>query len=279
MSLSLEEQGMIKRMHGLLNQLSGWHLKMERYYEGSGRLQQLGVAIPPELARIRTVTDWPSIAVDALEERLDWLGWSGGDDLGLGEVYTESQLASEAGMAHLDALIFGTGFVAVTRDADGPPMVVAQSPKNTTCLVADDGRTVQAGLIEQCRADGGFDAELFTPQFVVSAVSSDGASWRETDRFHHGLGKVPLVPIRNRRRASRRDGRSEITSAMRFYTDEAARTLLGMGVNREFYSYPQRWAMGADPSEFQNDDGTMRPGWETVIGSCLLYTSPSPRDS
>lgn len=276
MSLSLEEHDMIKQMHGLLNRLSGWHLMMEHYYEGSTRLRQLGVAIPKELARIKTVADWPSIAVDALEERLDWLGWSGGDDLGLGEVYTESQLDSEAGMAHLDALIFGTGFVAVTRGADGLPSVVAQSPKNTTCLVADDGRTVQAGLIEQCRADGGFDAELFTSQAVVSAVSANGGSWRETDRVQHGLGRVPLVPLRNRRRASRRYGRSEITSAMRFYTDEAARTMLGMGINREFYSYPQRWAMGADLSEFQNADGTMRPGWEVAVGA--LWAVPRNED-
>lgn len=265
MSLSLEELDLVERMDARLSRLAGWHHMMERYYEGSQRLQQLGVAIPHALAKIKTVTDWPSIAVDALEERLDWLGWSGGDDLGLGEVYSESQLASEAGMAHLDALIFGTGFVTCI-ERNGVVQVAAQSPKNTTCEVGADGRTVLAGLIRQPLGEGRYDAELLLPDAIVSLTKS-GDTWRETGCEAHTVGRVPLVPIRNRRRASRRDGRSEITSAMRFYTDEAARTLLGMGINREFYSYPQRWAMGADPSDFQNADGTMRPGWEVAAGS------------
>lgn len=265
MSLTSDELAMVEQMHGRLNHLAGWHTRMERYYEGSSRLQQLGVAIPPELARIRTVTDWPSIAVDALEERLDWLGWVGGDDLGLGEVFVGSQLAAESGMAHLDALIFGTGFVTCV-ERDGTVQVAAQSPKNATCLVADDGRTLRAGYIRQPRGDGWYDAELLLPDVTVS-LTTDGNTWRETDRTNNDTGRVPLVPLRNRRRASRRDGRSEITSAMRFYTDEAARTLLGMGINREFYSYPQRWAMGVDPADFAREDGSMRPGWEIAVGA------------
>ncbi len=267
MTLSSHELDLVQQMHSRLNQLSGWHLRMERYYEGSTRLQQLGVAIPPELARIKTVTDWPSIAVDALEERLDWLGWAGGDDLGLGEVFSASQLAAESGMVHLDSLIFGTGFIGVEK-LDGHLRVVAQSPKNTTCLMDETRRSVLAALIVDREFDGGrsCEATLVTDHWLVSLLR-DGTTWRELDRTPHQAGRVPLIPFRNRRRASRRDGRSEITSAMRFYTDEAARTLLGMGINREFYSYPQRWAMGVDPSDFQNEDGSMRPGWEIAVGA------------
>ena len=203
MSLSTEELDMLRDMSTKLSRLAGWHGKMERYYEGSSRLRQLGVAIPPELARINTVTDWPSIAVDALEERLDWLGWAGGDDLGLAEVYVNSQLDAESGMVHLDSLIFGTGFVGVHSPTKGMVRVVAQSPKNATCLVATDGRSLRAGLVRQPLGYGPNLAELFLPNEIVR-VESVGRTWRETDRVQHSAGRVPMVPFRNRRRASRR---------------------------------------------------------------------------
>jgi len=75
------------------------------------------------------------------------------------------------------------------------------------------------------------------------------------------LGAVPLVPIVNRRRTSRIDGRSEITRSIRAYTDEAVRTLLGQSVNRDFYAYPQRWVTGVSADEFS------QPGWVLSMAS------------
>ena len=44
----------------------------------------------------------------------------------------------------------------------------------------------------------------------------------------------------NRMRASDVSGRSEITPAVRYYTEAAVRTLTGMEVHREVYQAPQR---------------------------------------
>ena len=259
--MNADEQALIEGMHDRIRGLSPWHCRIEGYYEGSHRVADLGVAIPRELQRVQTVVSWPSIAVDALEERLDWLGWSGGDQYGLDAVYAANRLATTSCDAHLDALIFGLSFIAVVPDGDGGVVVRPQSPKNCTGVFGPDGQRLEAALVEQPTQDKDvIEAELLLPDVIVQCVCQKGR-WVETGRLPNVLGEVPLVPLVNRRRTSRVDGRSEITRSIRSYTDEAVRTLLGQSVNRDFYAYPQRWVTGVSADEFS------QPGWVMSMAS------------
>ena len=83
------------------------------------------------------------------------------------------------------------------------------------------------------------------------------------------MNRVFVVLFPNRPKADHPFGRSEITQAVRSYTDQAVRTLLGMEVNREFYSAPQRYLLGAESSMFEKADGSIATGWETVMGRML----------
>lgn len=259
--MNSDELALIEGMHDRIRGLSSWHCRIEGYYEGSHRVADLGVAIPRELQRVQTVVSWPSIAVDALEERLDWLGWSGGDQYGLDAVYAANRLATTSCDAHLDALIFGLSFIAVVPDGDGGVVVRPQSPKNCTGVFGSDGQRLEAALVEQPTKDKDvIEAELLLPDVIVQCVCQQGR-WVEAERIPNVLGEVPLVPLVNRRRTSRVDGRSEITRSIRSYTDEAVRTLLGQSVNRDFYAYPQRWVTGVSADEFS------QPGWVMSMAS------------
>lgn len=259
--MNAEEMALAERMHARLSGLRPWQCRIEGYYEGSARVRHLGVAIPPELQRVQTVVSWPSIAVDALDERLDWLGWAGGDDYGLAEVFASSRLAVSSGAAHLDALIFGVSFVAINADGAGHVSISPQSPKNATDVMSNDGSRLVAGLVEQPTSDPDvIEAEVLTDEWIISATRH-GTSWDEVDRQPNTLGVVPLVPLVNRRRTSRQAGRSEITRSIRGYTDEAVRTLLGQSINRDFYAYPQRWVTGVSADEFA------QPGWVLSMAS------------
>ena len=259
--MNSDELALIEGMHDRIRGLSSWHCRIEGYYEGSHRVADLGVAIPRELQRVQTVVSWPSIAVDALEERLDWLGWSGGDQYGLDAVYAANRLATTSCDAHLDALIFGLSFIAVVPDGEGGVVVRPQSPKNCTGVFGPDGQRLEAALVEQPTKDKDvIEAELLLPDVIVQCVCQQGR-WVEAGRIPNVLGEVPLVPLVNRRRTSRVDGRSEITRSIRSYTDEAVRTLLGQSVNRDFYAYPQRWVTGVSADEFS------QPGWVMSMAS------------
>ena len=46
------------------------------YYDGEAAIKNIGLAVPQSMVNVDVVLGWPEIVVDALDERLDWLGWS-----------------------------------------------------------------------------------------------------------------------------------------------------------------------------------------------------------
>lgn len=248
------------------------------YYEGRQRVKHLGIAIPPSLRDIDTIVGWPGTVVDVIEERLDWLGWTSdtGDVLGLDDIARANDLDVEAGLGHLDALIYGLGFVIVGAGFEGEPqpLITVESPRNVTGEWDGRIRRLSSALQIEEVNDGHADlVSLYLPDQTIRAVRA-GYGWTVADRDEHGLGRVPVAVLPNKPRASRAEGRSEITPAVRSYTDAAVRTLLGMEVHREFYQAPQRYALGADESAFTDADGNVKTGWETVMGRMLAI----PRD-
>lgn len=247
------------------------HKLMEDYYEGTIEVPKLGIAIPPVLSQIETVVGWPATAVDVLEERLDFYGWDDDKKLGLQEVYENNALESESGMNHTDTLLHGCGFVTVSKGRKDEPevLVTIESPQNMTgswdmrkrrLAVAaqrvydENGKFTQGVLYEENRT-------------VYYRRLSEQSRWAIEDVDNHRLGRVPVVRFSNRGRAGRRNGRSEITRAVRAYTDMAVRTLLGMEVNREFFSAPQRYVLGAKENAFVDEAGNPIPGWKAIMGN------------
>jgi hypothetical protein len=242
-----------------------------KYYEGEQRVRMLNIAVPPELQNLETVVGWPGTTVDVVEERLDWYGWtSEDDDYGLSSVYTTNQLGVEAGFVHLDSLIYGIAFAIVGAGAEGEPdvLVTPQSPLDFTGRFDPRSRRLSSAL-KVVEADQGTPLELtlYMPDETVTYTRPRiGGQWQVLDRDQHNLGRVPVVRFPNRPRGSRLTGRSEISKAVRYYTDHAVRAMLGMEINREFYSAPQRYALGVEQSDFVNTDGTVKTGWETIMG-------------
>lgn len=254
----------------------------EAYYEGTQRVKNLGVNLPATLKDVDAVVGWPATAVDVLEERLDWQGWTSesGNVFGLDDVYTANGLDVDASSGHLDALIAGTGFVIVGKGDTGEPdpLITVESPNRVTgewdarlrrlssALSVDETHPLTADVTE---------VTLYLPDANVRfGRPSKGSGWQELGRDDHGFGRVLVAMLPNKVRASRSEGRSEITRALRGYTDMAVRTLLGMDVHREFYQAPQRYLLGAEEHMFKKGDGSTATGWETVMGRMLAV----PRD-
>lgn len=263
-----EERDLIERLLERLRFYQTTNLTKAAYYEGEQRVEMLNISIPPELQSLETVVGWPGTTVDVLEERLDWYGWTSEEgDLGLDEVYRDNQLAVESSTLHTDVLLFGTSFAAVGSGWDGEPhpLVTFHPPTNMTGLHSARTRRLEAAL--SVVVENGIETEvtLYRPD-ETTYFARGGSGWTVTERDRHNLGRVPVVQFVNRRRGSRLGGRSEISRAVRYYTDAAVRTMLGMEVNREFYSAPQRYALGVDESSFVGADGNVRTGWETIMG-------------
>jgi hypothetical protein len=242
----------------------------EKRYSGEWAAEQFGISIPPTMQNLKTVAGWCGTVVDVLEERLDFLGWrttDGEDTLGLRGVYQSNDLDVDSGMGHLDALIFGLSFVSVGTGADGEPspLVTPQSPLTTTGEWSRRERRLSSALAGQFENGTAVGATLYLPDQTVT-VEIKGGSWRVVDRDQHRLGRVPVVLMPNRVRGSRQIGRSEISRAVRYYADAAARTLLGLEVNREFYNAPQRIGLNVSDDMFQDAAGNPVSPWTSIMG-------------
>lgn len=273
--LGQDEASLIDYHLTRLGQYRSANLLREAYYEGKARVKSLDISLPPALKdRIQMAVGWPGTAVDVLEERLDWLGWTsatGVDAFGLDEIRDANALDVDMSLGILDALIYGTSFVAVGSGELGEPnpLVTVESPMNTTGEYDGRLRRLSSALTVDKMVNGqAVEVTLYLPEEDLRCSHVSG-QWRTIDRNPHNRGRVGIVQLINRPRASRLGGRSEISRAVMSYTDAAVRTLLGMEVNREFYSAPQRYVMGAEGSMFTDGDGNLRTGWEAVMGRLL----------
>ncbi len=250
------------------------HWESELYYTGQQRLRNIGIAIPPHMAKIDTAMGWPRIVADSLEERLDVQAFrypnaATGDDY-LTELWTANNLAEESQLAHLDAVIYGHAFVVVgTNDDDKThPFITVESPLYMAMAWDARERRVTAAL--RVYTDDGLNlCTLYLPDSTITLELGSNGGLTVVDRDDHNQGVVPVVRMANRQRISDRAGSSEITPEIRAITDACMRTLLGVEVAREFYSAPQRYILGAPESAFQDSQGNPRSAWETYIGRVL----------
>ena len=273
MSLTPDELGLIQALIAKLDAHHKPNEIKEHYYEGKQRLKDLNISIPPALKLVSSVVGWAGTAVDVLEERLDFEGYIGADNLGLNDIYRANELDLESGLGHKDALVYGTGFVFVGKGRPelGEPevLITIESPKKATAIYDMRARRISAAIIvNEDESSEITNGSLYLPDETIS-FATDGRRFVETRRDVHMLGRVPVSPLINNPRSGDPFGRSEITRAVRSYTDSAMRTLLGAEVAREFYSSPQRYILGADESIFLDADGQPRNPWSVIQGRVL----------
>lgn len=230
------------------------------YYDAEAAVRNIGLAVPQSMVNVDVVLGWPEIVVDSLDERLDWLGWSSasGDVSGLMEAFRDNQLAHEFDKAKLDALVTGVGFLEVsagdTGRGESKVIINAVSSMDATFVWDERRSRVAAGLVRKTGDKGELLVTVYLPNETISAVWSP--SEQSVKRHVHNRDRCGLIPIMNRKRADQSRGKSEITKAIRYYTDHGVRTLLGMEYNREIYTTPQRWFSNvyAEDFGFSEDD-------------------------
>ena len=282
-SLSADEDALFRRLLGRVNSDRFRLQLLDSYYRGTVRIQDLGISIPPQMRQLHTALGWPRVCVDALDERLNVEGFRFPDatdvDEDLQSLWQVNSLDSESQLAHMDALVFGRGFVAVGSGDGGPngidsePIITVESPLDVA-IEWDARRRVITAAVRLYGAQGAHQATLYLPDSTISLEQSTGG-WTVVDRDDHELGQVPLVRIANRARSYDRSGYSEITPEIMSITDSACRTLQGLEVAREFYSAPQRYILGAEESAFVDAAGNPKSAWDTYLGRVLALERDS----
>ena len=278
LSLTADEQRILGQLRKQLNTARNNNRGKYNYYDTRQIVEQMNIAVPPELRDVFTVCGWPSTVVDILEERIDLLGFiaEDGNLRGLDEFAIDNALSLKASQAGVDKLIAGTAFVTMGRGLPDEPEVIfsPESPNSATVIWNHRKNRADAGLSQTFDERGRLSQQsLYLPDKTVFFRTNreNGGKLEITGIDNHGIGRPLMTRLINRDRASNPYGRSEITRPVRYYTDAAIRTMLGMEVNREFYTTPMRALLDVDPSSLGFEEGMTEAekkarGWSLIMG-------------
>lgn len=271
-----DEKTLMTRLASSLTKRSKHDVRMDSYYEGRQRLEQIGIAVPPELRRFETVVNWPRVVVDEVAHRLDVRGFVlPGEDKpseSLREGWEVNNLDSDAPLLAQETMVLGRGFVTVGTNEDDRehPLVRVEPPRQMSALV--DPRTRKMlGLLRSYK-----DAERIRRRTLMLPNSTlwlrmSSSGWVVDDRDDHDLGRVPAVMFLNRRRPGDWWGESEMTDVIPL-TDAAARSLTNLQVAQEGLAVPGRYIFGIDPSKMVDaKTGKPVPVWEAYYTALMVH--------
>ena len=262
---------------------------LNEQYEGVRRLEQLGLAIPDELMRFTVVLNWPRVAVDALEHRLDVTGFrmpgAEAADTSLWDVWQYNNMDERAGFAHVDALALGSSFVCVGTNEDDrfSPLITVESPLEM--IAVRDARTHRVScavrFYEPDSSGQPQKATLYMPNYTRWLRRKSGGWVDDLAADVHELGSVPVVPFVNRHRTSRlRNQRLEGVSEMADLipiADSASRAITNTQLLQETLVAPARGVLGATKGDFVDQDGNPLSAWESYFGSVWAMANKDAR--
>lgn len=276
MALTSEIQSLVDGLERQLSVLSAADVLNDRYYEGSQRLEHIGLAVPPELRRFETAANWCRTTVDAVANRQKMKAfYLPGEEVAsedLMEGWDANNLGSESQNLGKEKLILGRGFVSVGSNEEDPdhPLIQVESPTEIVANVNRRFRRMDAAGRFYDRPEYGGPAKaatLYLPNQTLW-LERGQRGWEVVDRDDHKLGRVPLVMFLNRRRTGRWTGVSEMKDVIPF-VDAAARTLTNLQLAGETHSVPQKYVLGMSKEDFVDKNGKPIPTWEAYFTAIM----------
>lgn len=282
--LTGKEYELAQRMDQILQTTQHHYDRLNRYYDGRQHLQQLGLAIPPELKKFTVIVNWPRVVADSRVDRLDLKGFRVGDDSRLAEaawkLWQQFGLIEDQS-SYLDFELFGRSFKVVSKGADGDVSIRSVSPEDIITLRSPiDGMV--AAAYQRIRDE--YDMTVRRILWTRERTFHMDASWRIIRTVRNGIGMVPVIPaFRNWRTKEpaylpwpRLQGVSCIADVIDL-TDSCARDLTNAQLAQETHAVPQRGVLGATKGDFVDENGNPLPAWDAYFGRVWALQNPNAK--
>lgn len=263
---------------------------LNAYYDGHRVFEDLGISVPPQMARVRAALGWPAKAVSTLARKHVFEGYSLDgklDPFDVTELLVRNSFDVELMQAIQSAYKHSCAFIVVgagDTSAGEPPVIIQARDARWTSVQWDTRRRcVTAGLaingVDTPDTDGWdtdtirrlvapSDATLFLPGETIRLTKGPRGAW-QVQRLPNPAGRVLIEMLAYDPQISRPFGRSRISREVRYLTDCAIRTMVRTEASAEFFSSPQRYVLGADEDAFTGIDR-----WSAITGR-ILALSPN----
>ena len=243
----------------------------ERYahYEMKHVAKDFQISTPPQLRAWMNCLGWCAKAVDSMADRLVFRGFAE-DNFNLNEIFQMNNRDILFPSAVLGALISSCDFIYISQDEDDYPRLQVIDGGNATGIMDPITGMLSEGYAVLDRdVYGKATLEAYFIPGMTEYHYADG----QTERVMNSAPYPLLVPIINRPDAVRPFGHSHISRACMSIVDSAMRTVKRSEISAEFYSVPQKYALGTDP------DAEPMDKWSAAMSMMLEITKDQDGDT
>lgn len=232
------------------------------YYDMRNLTFDFGISSPPELQHWNAVVGWCAKGVDAMADRIKFRKFKN-DLFGLEEILNLNNRDIMLPALWKGALISACDFIYVTEDEQGYPKLQAIDGMNATGILDPTTGMLTEGyaILERDVLQQPVKEAYFTFDYTAYYEKGQLVDWRKN--------KAPfpcLVPVIHRPDANRPFGHARITRACMSHTGSALRTIKRSELSAEFYSFPQKWVTGLDPTAEQDLDK-----WAAAMSAMMQF--------
>lgn len=215
-----------------------------RYYEMKNVIQDLKISTPPGLELMSPCLGWCAKSVDAVADRLQFRDFRN-DNFEMMDIYRMNNPDILFSDACISALISACSFIYISLDADNAPRLeVLDGSRATGELDPRTGMLKEGYAILQTDDRGRPTIEAY---FLPGETYYYYAGKQHPEVRKYFAPYPLLVPVIHRPGAKRPFGHSRISRAEMNIVQSALRTVKRSEISAEFYSFPQRYALGTDP--------------------------------
>lgn len=285
MALSPDEITLIERMKRDLDACAVADERNLRYYLGTQRIEQLGLAIPPSMRRFLVIVNWPRVVADTIERRQNVrslvLPGQEMTDPVLRAIWDANNMDADLSLFNLDRLIYGRAYMSVGANEDDPdaPLMHVESPREVTALIDIRKRRMDAACRFYGEDENGTsptNVTLYLPDQTIWVEKGKDGKWTEVDRDQHRLGRVPMVLHLNRRRSGSYVGESELSDIIPL-TDAGARALTNLQFAQEAHGIPRMFMTGVAQGDFIDAEGKPIPKFEAYFNAIHTLSKPESK--
>lgn len=232
------------------------------YYDMKNLTFDFGISTPPELRYWNAVVGWCAKGVDAMADRIKFRKFKN-DLFGLDQILNLNNRDILLPSLWKGALISACDFVYLSEDVNGFPRMQAIDGMNGTGIIDSTTGMLREGyaVLERDEMKMPTKEAYFTFDYTAYYEGGRLVDWREN--------KAPypcLVPVIYKPDATRPFGHSRISRACMSATGSALRTIKRSEISAEFYSFPQKWVTGLDPTSEEDLDK-----WTAAMSAMMQF--------
>lgn len=241
-----------------------------KFYEMKNKAKDLSTIIPEEFRWLSSTLGWCGKAVDSVADRLVFDSFDN-DNFDIMEIFNMNNHDVFFDSAILSALISSCCFVYISADGSGYPRLQVIDGGNATGEMDPITGLLNEGYAVLERDDN--DNPLTEAYFIKGETQIIRKGQSKVQIIKNNAPYPLLVPIIYRPDAKRPFGHSRISRACMQIMEGAMRTIKRSEVSAEFYSFPQKYALG-----LSNDSEPMNK-WKASISTMLSFTKDEDGDS